>query len=369
MPHSKDDDRPFAPKTKALFNQSGYETELKIGSRTLTLWCNGKADQNWITSLACAIGPMAREEIKRELLHDDARLSPFMALVTRGLSFVFEQALRLSGADRLAFYAHKPLTTALYETGELDLLFDHHKAIIAQCPHQSLCLRSLSEITDQALIERLRAIGFRLLPLRLVWRVSDVRDYFKSRDAKRDLSLLHSGGLTAVRLGGHSPIDHDRLRACLSLYQALYLEKYSKHNPDYTFEWLLDCVQSDVLRIEALMDKDVQILAFIALYQTKTDLSLPMVGYDQSAPKALGLYRQIMAHGAKCALSQNLALHLSAGADDFKAHRKAQPEIEYLALYDRHRSWPSRLVIKGVQWVLTITARQLAKKIPNYRWH
>jgi len=280
----------------------------------------GARNRCWVTSLATLLGPMARQEIRRE----QTGLAALSAIV---LSHLVEAGLRLTRADRVVFPAHHLLTTSLYDDGQAENLRAAAGDIAAVFPDRAVVLRSLNRHHH----ERVLAQGGTLWPVRVVWIIDDMtRDWRPRRDVRRDLQGLESSGLARRRYGAAMPAA--ALDRVVALYRRLYIERYSRHNPDYTADYIQACLAAGELEILTLEGND-DIVAFCALHRRGQVLSVPMLGYDQGRE---GLYRFVMALPALEAEAQGLALNLSAGAARFKRHRGAKPHVEYLLIQGGH---------------------------------
>lgn len=272
------------------------------------------SDHCWVTSLTTLLGPVAREEIRREL-------KGFEAFSACAMSRIVETFLRLNKADEVAFPAHYLLTTSLYAEGQLEALYD------APRPDRPVVLRSLNPHHHAAILARRGT----LWPVRVVWIIDDIaRDWRPRRDSRRDLQALEASALVRRRYATRMP--EARLTRVLDLYRRLYIRRYSRHNPDYTADYLQHCLETGVLEILTL-ERDGDIVAFCAIHGRGGVLSAPMVGYDEAID---GLYRLIMALPALEAEARGLMLNLSAGAAHFKRHRGARPHVEYLMILDDH---------------------------------
>ncbi len=293
----------------------------------------------WLTSLVTAIGPMAREEVRRAMRGPEL----WGALV---LSHVMERAARFLRVDRVVFPEHVLLSTSLY--GGSPIVARAAK-LTMQYPGHAIVVRSLVAPPS----------GYTIWPFRLVWIVDDIaRQWAPRRDSRRDATLLENMNITARHF--HKTIDDARLERCLGLYRGLYLDTYSAFNPDYTAKGVMALVQTGKLDLHTL-EAEGEIIAFCAAHEDGETLTLPLVGYDRTRPQADGLYRAVMAHMAQHALSRRLKLNLSAGAPHFKRHRGAKPWMEYLLIIDHHLPIWRRLGYRLVARVLKALEARIAR--------
>jgi hypothetical protein len=80
-----------------------------------------------------------------------------------------------------------------------------------------------------------------------------------------------------------------------------------------------------------------------------------MLGYEQSLPLQLGLYRLLMALVMKTAFERDLILNLGAGSAKFKKMRGGQPVMEWHAFYTKHLPILPRLGMAMTGWVMRKT--------------
>ncbi len=299
----------------------------------------GARNQCWVTSLCILLGPMAREEIRREL-------KGIESIAAIGLSHLVEAGLRLARADRVVFPGHRVLTTSLYEEDEVERL------CALKYPGRAVVLRSLNTHYHADIL----AQGGTLWPVRLVWIIDDVaRDWRPRRDARRDLHALENLGLARGRYRGTMPATV--LDQVLILYRRLYIDRYSRHNPDYTADYVRAMLADGTLQILTL-ERGGKIEAFCALHRRGRVLSVPMVGYDLDIKD---LYRAVMALPALEAERLGLALNLSAGAGRFKRHRGASAHVEYLLILDDHLPVWRRLAYRATARLLKTLEPQLIR--------
>ena len=140
------------------------------------------------------------------------------------------------------------------------------------------------------------------------------------------------------RFVGPEAMTIDIARQVTSLYNQLYLGKYSRHNPEFTPEGVVRLVHCGFMSLSTLcLNTDPsKIVAFAASNQKDGVLCFPMIGYDMSS-KDKYLYRFC------CVLELNESIrtglckaHWSGGANEFKRHRGATTTVEYNAVFVDH---------------------------------
>ncbi|WP_157405667.1 GNAT family N-acetyltransferase [Asticcacaulis benevestitus] len=301
----------------------------------------------WVTSLSTAIGPMARQEIDREM-------TPPSSLAAKALSQVFEALGRLLRIDDVIFPEHHLLTTSLYHPEDLTEILAAGDAFARRYPDKAVVIRSLNAR------DHLAHIGPGCWPIRMIWIIDDIaQDCLPRRDTQRDTALLSQ--LNLKRQVHGKAITENTLSACVDLYRELYLSTYSKFNPDYETSYLRHLLEESVLELVTLEDSAGQVEAFCALHACGDILSVPLLGYNRRRSQAEGLYRATMLQAVQEAQTRGLRLNLSAGAAAFKRHRGAKPYMEYLLIMDGHLPYWRRWGYAMIGRVLRLMAPALER--------
>ncbi|ESQ85271.1 hypothetical protein AEAC466_06040 [Asticcacaulis sp. AC466] len=330
----------------SLHNAKVSFEDLDIGGRTIRIAIPGRPNVCWVTSLATAIGPMAREEIDREMDVPES-------LAAKVLSRIFETFGRWLRIDEAVFVEHRLLSTSLYTHDMLAHLVACRESLMRHYPGKAIVLRSLNAHDHAAYIDR------RCWPFRVVWIIDDIdADWATRRDARRDVARLETSNLDSCAYDGAIPPD--KLARCLELYRNLYLGTYSGLNPDYDYGYLRRLMEAGDLEILTLEDKG-RVEAFCALHSRGDTLSVPMVGYNQSRPQSDGLYRSAMTRAAQAAQTRGMRLNLSAGAPHFKRHRGAKPYMEYVMIIEGHLPAWRRFGYSVIGRVLRLMAPELLR--------
>ncbi len=298
------------------------------------------ASQAWLLSLRAAYGRVAREEA-------EAETEGVQGLAYGWAAHIAEAWLDATAADRIVFVNHPLLSTSLWGGWEGEGLRDALAVLAVRFPDRAFAFRSLNDWSDATLLDRLRGAGGRLLPSRVIWTVDDVADeWLKKRDARRDHRLIDAGGYRIDHAERLSDPDWTRVR---DLYRGLYLERHSRHNPDYTEALLRAGMDSGFLRFQLLRQGSGRIMAFVACARVGGILTSPLLGYDLARPQDEGLYRMAMLLPGLEAAKHGLRVNHSAGAGAFKRFRGAKPWLEYTAIFDAHLPAWRRLGYAGLQ--------------------
>ena len=236
---------------------------------------------------------------------------------------------RLLGIDNIILVGNAPVSTNIWtDRHSLDvpplcqqIASSHKKHFIG--------VRNLQADKHGALIERLKSQRFYAIPARLVYEF-DFRETLEKKHShlQRDRSALKRSGLQVKVLTSISTAQASHLR---DLYQAIYIDKHSALNAQYTSQFFADMFSFNVMTALVLQDADGQIVAFAMLYEVDDTLTVPALGYD---PQYLvnGLYRHLFAAITFHAQEKRMLLNYSSGAGDFKRKRGGVARLEYTML-------------------------------------
>lgn len=231
--------------------------------------------------------------------------------------------------------------------------------LISEFPRHAILFRSLNHVTNGPMIEALRRSEYSLAASRQVYLYDGARPAFlKHKNTGRDLKLLQNTSLQ--RLEHHDFNDSHDARV-KELYDLLYIEKYSKHNPQFTKQMIRLWRESGTMHLFGLMSNG-QLCAVAGTFAMDNVITGPLIGYDTSRSTSAGLYRLLMAYTFQRALDGGLLLNLSAGAASFKRLRGGQPALEYSAVYYRHLSLRQRTMWKSLALLLEQVGARILRR-------
>ncbi len=254
----------------------------------------------------------------------------------RGVIAATGAALKAGGVDQTALVNNYLLSTNLWprlgpcaEGGIRD-------ALVAAFPDHAVALRSVDARTQTGRLGRLRAAGFRLVPARQVW----IQDAERAAGLKRVRKDLRRHAGHRWRIAEVTVADAPRVA---ELYGMLYLDKYSRLNPQLTVRFFERAIAGGWLTFRGFArdgDPANGLDAVLGYVVRETACGLTMTqsvfGFDTRLPLRLGLYSLLSTQVFLEAQAHGLLVHRSAGAGAFKAARGAVPVPEFLAVYDRH---------------------------------
>lgn len=303
------------------------------------------ADTSWIVSLRNAYGPYARAEARTAKLGITARVGGFAA------SFAGETLLAAGGFSGGCYLDSWLIATELHSPrltrAAVLAVLDH---VIRLAPREPIILRSLTPRLHGELIDGLARAGFVLLPTRQVWLVTDPAGgaWRGHRDAANDLQLVAATAGQWRWVGAREFSAGDFAQAH-ALYQQLYRRRYPKHNPDYTLEFFRRAAASGWLDLHGLRESASGLLrAIVGMVHRGGVSATPLLGYDLSAPRKLGLYRRASLRIWEEAARRGTLLHSSAGAGAFKESRGAERFVEFAAVWAGHLSRARRAALASL---------------------
>jgi hypothetical protein len=328
-------------------NLSAKVETLQAGDTTMPVTISdGAPGDAWVCSPRATYADCAAEEAERYL-------PAWMARGSRGLSRGIGAWLSDAGIDRVAAVNNWLLSTNLYPPLRMVPLATLVDTARERWPDHAIWFRSLNTIDNADWIAALSASGFQPVVSRQVYLYQDLAALSaRHANLKRDLQLLGRTGLRRVRNDGITRDDYARIAR---LYEMLYMEKYSRFNPHYNAAFMRSWHQAGLLEFHGFRDDSGVLQCVVGLFRQGAIVTSPIVGYDTSLPRQLGLYRLLTACAYEATMELGGRLNFSAGAAGFKRLRGGVPAIEYSAVYARHLPRKTRNAIG----VLSLATRRV----------
>lgn len=227
-------------------------------------------------------------------------------------------------------------------------------------PGHIIAIRSLDQWSSPTLIDAAVKDGWMLFPSRQIWVVSNVQDQWQRRhNLAEDRRVLRRSGLRVETLESMVAADAERIA---HLYGMLYLEKYSALNPAFSARWVMETARAGLVHYRCARDADGNIQAVSGSLRRGDVLTPPVVGYDTTKARSLGLYRIACLLFTEDAVAAGVRLNGSAGAASFKRARGAQAETEYSAYYLAHLPFVRRSILALLSGLLNSLAVPYMRK-------
>ncbi len=241
--------------------------------------------------------------------------------------------------DQAAIFGNKLISTNLYPDWAYPQVSELQQQLLDTYPQRPLMLRNICPQVNPGLAAALQGLGWQLIPARLVYLCDPAQaGVWKHNHVKQDKKLLAASDIDIL---GPQQIQVADLPAIRELFRSLFIHKHSSLNPDFTPAFFEMCLESNFLDLYALR-LDGKIVGAVGLYEhydkygERNWLTTPLIGYDQSLPQELGIYRRLMALLLQQAQQRQAQLHYSSGAGQFKRARGGSAHLEYTAVYSRH---------------------------------
>lgn len=315
---------------------------------------------SYVVSPRTAYIDYAREEMHK--VGDALVEAALSAFVTAA-----ERALDAGRLDDVVYVNNWLLSTNLYPERVDDGAGETLRRLGARHCASALAYRSLNRRCNGERMDRLRLLGFEFLPSRQVY-LFDARDsagrarIMQRSNTRADIRLLKKRSKEDPNIVPHESLRAADFAQIERLYSMLYLDKYSRLNPQYTARFLEAAHRHGWIRFTALRHPAGHLEAVLGTYALGDTITAPIVGYDTGAPPSRALYRRLMALVIRQALDEHLMLNLSSGAAGFKRLRGGEPEIEYTAVFTQHLRAPQRWAWGALCGVIDRIGRPLLER-------
>ncbi|HRD56007.1 MAG TPA: hypothetical protein PLC42_06380 [Parachlamydiaceae bacterium] len=256
--------------------------------------------------------------------------------------------LKIGKIDKMVSINNWPFSTNIYPALTPPQVAAIRLFMEKKFPHHAIVFRCINAIDQNSPINILKKDQFNLIAARQIF-VTDPKkkEVFETRLFKSDLKFLASANYTL----GEIDLDNAELSKMLSLYNALYVDKYSDVNPRLTENFLQLLVENKLFNFKALK-KDGKVDAIAGHYSMHGVMTSPFFGYDTSLPQETGLYRMLSTALALDAKNSGHLFHQSSGASFYKSIRKATPSMEYSAVYVKHLPLNRRFYWKTLKFMI-----------------
>ncbi|MGT2686672.1 hypothetical protein ACVRWT_04660 [Streptococcus porcinus] len=379
---SSDNENPLVSNSENLTTNQNSDSNHKPSTKSsIKLPCsvNHQAQDNaWTVSLKSMIVGAGYDEL--------AKLKGISKVVTKLLIKVLEHFIDFFKMDDIVGLDNACLTTSLLSKEFLDLdpadLFAKAKQAY---PNSALMIRSLNKAHHGSYLEKLeQETRAHLLVNRQIYLIDQPEQALKKRDSKRDLKLLEDGRYKFRKLDADSSLDSfpnslpnvspnfspdsipdsspdsssvgttpttfSDFQSVISLYNQLYLDKYSASNVQFTALFLQELVREGAITIFLMENQTGQACGCLGLIEEEGILTAPLLGYRTELAQSEGLYRRLSIFITQYCLEKGFKQNLSAGAPDFKKNRGAKPTLEYTAVYVDHLPWYRRAAWQLLAW-------------------
>lgn len=291
--------------------------------------------------------------------------SPYNALITynkeeitRNIKSKLQRTILLGIVNRFDFWMKKRkinkvvhinnflLSTNPYPDWKGEHIEELLQFLIKEHPQHTFILRSLNPLQHADLMKELQINDFKLGASRQVYMFMQSQNINRRNNKGNDRRIVNKMKYEQV---GHDALG-SKLREVKSLYDQLYLQKYSRHNPQFTDVYFKMAYEYGLINFAGYAC-DNRLISCIGLFEVENTITSPIVGYDMIYPKKSGLYIHAMHLIFKRRQDSGMDLNLSSGAAQFKRLRGGEPSIEYSAIYYDHLSRQRKRLWKVLLWI------------------
>lgn len=277
----------------------------------------------------------------KELL---AKRSPRLAFLLNPLLFLAGTCLKLLKINRTIFLNNWLMTNSLspkINDNEMGMILNSLKE---RFPSHMIIFRHIDPFTKKDLFRALESSKFHLLKTRDVFIYNPANKFHEIAEIRktyrRDMRLIERYNYEIVRNEQLQECDFARM---LSLYEMLYLNKYTAYSPKYTEKFFKNVHEKEIVQFVALK-KDGVIEGFFGYFIFGNAMINAVFGYDTSLPHSHEIYKILARLTLEEAEKNGLVINEGSGADQAKLNRGLKPYPEYMGLYGAHLSWPRRLI-------------------------
>lgn len=212
----------------------------------------------------------------------------------------------------------------------------------AQFPDFLVAFRSLNEDYNRQTLADLIDLGGVKIASRRVYLLKPENIRTKARNhLRKDAKMAAEKGYYWEKATDADVSDIGRF------YDSLYLEKYSKLNPQFTLVYHRYMLSNPLFDMRMLKQKG-QNKGVCGLFSNGLGATPPIFGYDVQSDKTEGIYRALSLWGWQM-IGQNIVrqMNFSSGVSMFKRTRGAVGCTEYTVLFNKHLSAGKRLFWKA----------------------
>ncbi len=257
--------------------------------------------------------------------------------------------LRLAHINKVVSVNNWLFSTNLYPTLSHDQIKRIKNFLEERFPNHAILFRSVNTFEKKLCLEGLKNNNFDLIASRQVYHTNPKNEeIWSTRIFKSDLKLLRE---TQYEVVDADQVPQEEIPKMISLYNALNVEKYSKMNLQIKPSFVKLAMEKKLFRFSALKING-EIDGIIGRYSLYGVMTSPFFGYDIAKPQQSGLYRLFSTLLALDAKERGDIFHQSGGASFYKSVRRAEPNMEYFAVYTKHLSLKRRIPWKALKMII-----------------
>lgn len=271
-----------------------------------------------------------------------ARLpKPWQRLGAAGLLAGLKLLLRQERMDRVVQVNNWLVSTNLWPQGMEPWVAGIAALLRARWPDRAVIFRSIDGTAHPGMPSALGLAGARMIFSRVVtWQDPQSGEVIRNRQLRNDRKKWSKEGWEIRPVG---PDSEDGAAAWRGLYAALYLEKYSAWNPDFTERFFREAAVGGFVRMEELRDAAGELRGVWGWWARDGVMTQPVFGYDPAGPWGAKPYAALSLQVLERAGELGFKVNASGGAGHFKQQRGGVAAVEFHAVFDAHLPFRARL--------------------------
>lgn len=273
----------------------------------------------------------------------------FLGRPLKSMIWLLGKILRQGEINKVVVVNNWLFSTNLYPKINQEQIAKISNFLKKKFPQYAIVFRSVSTYENRELYLFLKSNKFQMIASRQVYFINTLKEStFQSRMYKSDLKALRESTHELVKHQEIKETDIDRIE---KLYRAVYLDRHSSLNPQLNVNFIKLALENQLLYMQGLR-KDGCLDAVAGYYCRNGVMMSPLLGYDTKKSKNSKLYRITSVMLTQEAKDKKLLYHLSSGAAVFKKLRRAEGNIEYMAVQHDHLPFRRRLPWRLLRWVM-----------------
>lgn len=225
-------------------------------------------------------------------------------------------------------------------------------------PKHAIVFRCINDYTHRQYLKDFEEAGFMCLLYRQIYFFNPMAKMKtkKIKKIKNDITELENGLFEVKEV---HKLEDSEVEQVLEFYKRLYIDKYSKFNPQYTKEFIFKTQKNSSFHYLTL-NKNGKVIGVIGYMKEKEMLIPFFLGYEDTCEN---VYRLLQAALYKKAFEEKCIIHQGAGAPTYKTQRGAFSAFEYMYVYTKHLPKRNQLTWKGLKMVVDILGNRLLNDI------
>lgn len=287
---------------------------------------------------------------------------PILGLFLKGIISVIGVVTKLVEINKVIYLNNWLISTNLSVSLSEKQIEKIKNELIKRYPKHLIGYRSMNELLYSEMMDSFGKVKFQMLPSRFVYISSPtVLEGVKKKvrnTLNRDQKLFDNPDVVVIH---HEEFTKEDLNRARILYTKLYLEKYSFHNPQFTDDFIQSTHKSHSLHyIGIKINGELEGVFASKIFQRM--MANPIVGYNTSLKKEIGLYRMLRLLALQESIKHNRFYHQSAGVGRYKYDRGAIGFPEYTMIYTNHLPWRKRVFWKSLCYLLNTLGIKMVEK-------